>query len=77
MTTELPPKDRRKDRILRAREVQQRTGLSVPTMYRREAAGTFPKREPLGGRAVGWYESDIDEFVASPANYRLSAYTVS
>ncbi|MHA3791491.1 AlpA family phage regulatory protein [Sphingomonas sp. YL-JM2C] len=64
-------RDRRKDRLLRIAQVQDRTGLSVATVYRREAAGTFPPRIKLGPRSVAWYESDIDDFVASPAGYRV------
>jgi prophage regulatory protein len=63
-------KDRRKDRLLRLRAVIDRTGLSRMTINRREAAGTFPKRELLGARCVGWYESDVEDFVANPAGYR-------
>ncbi|WP_296625964.1 AlpA family phage regulatory protein [Rhizorhabdus sp.] len=64
------PKDRRKDRLLRIAQVRERTGLSVATVYRREAVGTFPLRVRLGPRSVAWYESDIDDFVADPAEYR-------
>jgi prophage regulatory protein len=63
-------RDRRKDRLLRIKSVMARTGLSVPTIYRRESEGTFPKREPIGVRSVAWYESDIDDFVANPRHYR-------
>ena len=63
-------KDRRKDRLLRVKLVTARTGLSVATIYRRGAEGTFPKKERIGPRSVGWYESDIDDFVADPLNYR-------
>ncbi|MDB5711911.1 MAG: AlpA family transcriptional regulator [Sphingomonas bacterium] len=69
-TTALPAKDRRRDRLLRIKLVIARTGLSVATIYRREADGTFPKKERIGPRSVGWYESDIDDFVADPLNYR-------
>jgi prophage regulatory protein len=63
-------KDRRKDRLLRTKAVIERTGLSSMTIRRREAAGTFPKRERIGVYSVAWYESDIDDFVADPLGYR-------
>lgn len=66
-----PMKDRRKDRLLRMPEVRQRTGLSIPSVYRREAEGTFPARVHIGQRMVAWYESDIDDFVANPRDYRV------
>ena len=65
-------KDRRQDSLLRIAQVQARTGLSPATIYRREAAGTFPKRERLGQRSVAWYESDINDFVASPGTYTVA-----
>lgn len=76
--TAVPPRgtekgpDRRKERILRLPAVIERTGLTKPTIYRREAAGTFPRRERLGPRNVGWYESDVEDFVAAPAGYRAA-----
>jgi len=64
--------DRRKDSLLRIRQVKARTGLSTATIYRREDAGTFPRRERIGARCVAWYESDIDAFVAAPAAYKAA-----
>jgi prophage regulatory protein len=64
------PKDRRKDRLLRIKSVIARTGLSRSTIDRREVKGTFPKRQQIGPRCIGWYESDIDDFVAAPLSYR-------
>ena len=63
-------KDRRADRLLRKPVVTARTGMSVSSIYRRETAGRFPRRVSIGERAVAWYESDIDEFIADPAGYR-------
>jgi prophage regulatory protein len=63
-------KDRRKDRLLRIASVRARTGLSVATIYRREAERSFPERQRIGIRSVAWYESDIDDFVADPLSYR-------
>ena len=61
-----PKRDRRLDRLLRLPDVRERTGLSTPTIYRRQADGTFPKSVQIGANAVAWYESDINEFVACP-----------
>lgn len=63
-------KDRRTDSLLRLKMVRQRTGLSPATIYRREAAGTFPSRIRIGERSVAWYKSDIDDFVAVGGKYR-------
>jgi len=51
-------------RFLRLPEVMERTGLSRSTIYVRVAAGSFPRPVALGGRAVGWIEAEIEEWVA-------------
>lgn len=51
--------------ILRLPIVKARTGLSRSTIYQRVSAGTFPKPVNLGARAVGWLESEIDEYLAA------------
>ncbi|MFM0038679.1 AlpA family transcriptional regulator [Paraburkholderia strydomiana] len=57
-------------RILRRRQVEEITGLSRSTIYRRMQAGTFPPAVPLGGRLVGWRAADIERFLENPARYR-------
>jgi len=49
--------------ILRLPAVKTSTGLSRSTIYLRIAQGTFPKPVGLGGRAVGWLEAEIQEWV--------------
>lgn len=49
--------------ILRLPEVKTRTGLSRSSIYLRMAESEFPKSISLGGRAVGWLEHDIDEWI--------------
>lgn len=60
------------DRIIRLKEVTQRTGLSVPTIYRRIKAGQFPSQVSLGGSAVGWSEQAVSEWIASKLNQRAA-----
>ena len=50
-------------RILRFQQVRARTGLSRSTIYRRLAEGAFPDPVQLGARAVGWIESEVDEWI--------------
>ena len=50
-------------RFLRLPEVQQRTGLSRSTIYVRMDQGRFPQPVSLGARAVGWIESEIEEWM--------------
>ena len=49
--------------ILRLPTVKKRTGLSRSTIYLRMSEGKFPSSISLGGRAVGWLESEIDEWI--------------
>jgi len=52
-----------KHRIMRLPEVKAITGLSRSTIYFRMALDTFPKQISLGGRAVGWLEHEIQEWL--------------
>jgi prophage regulatory protein len=52
-------------RILRFPDVRATVGLSHSTIYLRIAEGTFPKPVSLGGRAVGWLESEIEAWIQS------------
>ena len=49
--------------ILRLPSVKASTGLSRSTIYLRIMQGTFPKPVGLGGRAVGWLEAEIQEWL--------------
>lgn len=49
--------------ILRLPGVIARTGLSRSTIYARISEGQFPPSISLGNRAVGWVETDINEWL--------------
>ncbi len=49
--------------ILRRRDVEARTGLPRSTMYALMKQGKFPKQVSLGERAVGWVQSEIEEWI--------------
>ena len=53
------------DRMLRAPEVGERTGLSRITIWRKVRAGTFPPPIELGPNTIGWLESVIDDWLAN------------
>lgn len=63
-------KSRKGDCILRLPEVERRTGLRRPTIYRRAKAGTFPQPVRIGPNSTGWFESEIDSFLAGIAAER-------
>lgn len=50
--------------ILRLPAVKARTGLSRSTIYNRISEGKFPEPVSLGGRAVGWIEAEIQDWLA-------------
>ena len=62
MTSVTGQETRRQVRFLRLPEVMARTGLSRSTIYVRLAQGRFPRPVSLGGRAVGWIESEIEQW---------------
>jgi prophage regulatory protein len=49
-------------KILRLRDVQDATGLARSSIYAGMTAGTFPKSIPLSEKAVGWLESEIEQW---------------
>ncbi|EBA01756.1 helix-turn-helix transcriptional regulator [Marinobacter sp. ELB17] len=50
-------------RVLRLKDVIEKTGLARSTIYKYVDAGTFPKPIPLGGRSVGWLDSEIHDWI--------------
>ncbi len=51
------------NRIIRAKEVQNLTGLSRTTLWRLEQQNAFPKRVSLGGQSVGWKLNEIQSWI--------------
>lgn len=56
-------------RILRMKDLPSKTGFQPSTLYEFIAKGKFPAPFKLvpGGRAAGWLESTIDEWLAAQA----------
>jgi prophage regulatory protein len=52
-------------RIMRAKEVIELSGLSLSTLGRMEEIGRFPKRRKIGKNAVGWSEDEIIKWMES------------
>jgi prophage regulatory protein len=52
-----------KTSFLRLPTVKARTGLSRSSIYLFISQGAFPKSIALGDRAVGWIESEVDEWI--------------
>jgi len=52
-------------RILRLADVQRVTGLRHSALYEAIARGQFPKQVRLTAKAVGWVESEVDDWLAA------------
>ncbi len=50
-------------KILRLKDVTNTTGLSRSTIYSYLSEGCFPKPVALGSRAVGWVESEVQDWI--------------
>jgi len=57
-------------RIIRKPGVFNKIQLSDATLWRREKKGDFPQRISLGGNSVGWFEDEIDAWLAKKAAAR-------
>ena len=53
-----------RDRILRQAEVEAKVGFKKTKLFEKVADGTFPSPIALGPRAVGWRESEVDQWIA-------------
>ena len=49
--------------ILRMADVVRRTGLSKGSIYLKIKSGSFPQPVPLGVRAVGWSEEEVNAWI--------------
>ena len=49
--------------ILRLPQVIKQTGLSRSSIYLRMTNKQFPESVSLGGRAVGWLQNEVDEWI--------------
>lgn len=64
-------------RILRAKQVAERAGISRSLIYKFVREGKFPAAVRLGDRAVGWHESDVDGWIQSRvSNARVTSQGV-
>jgi prophage regulatory protein len=52
-------------RIIRLAAVCDKTGNGEQTIRRAVKSGTFPAPISLGLRAIGWYEDEVDAWVAA------------
>lgn len=51
-------------RIIRQPALRAKTGLKKSSLYSFMQKGEFPRPVSLGARAVGWIESEVDQWIA-------------
>lgn len=51
------------DRLLRLRDVKEKTGLGSSTIYRYIQTGAFPAPVKIGGFTARWRESQVDAWI--------------
>ena len=71
-----------KHRFIRLSEVMSRTGYGRTSIYRKMEDGSFPKSLKLGGppkdtnefdsRAIAWLEAEVDQWIESRIEDRVS-----
>ncbi|NWO10404.1 AlpA family transcriptional regulator [Chromohalobacter salexigens] len=50
-------------KLIRIKDVMDRTGLARSTIYKYISEGKFPRPIKLGVRAVAWVETEIDGWI--------------
>jgi prophage regulatory protein len=63
--------------ILRLPEVKNRVGLSRSAIYLAISRAEFPKPVQLGARAVGWLESEVEEWIGERVKHSRSCHESS
>ena len=82
MTKSTQISNKQKNRFIRLNEVMSRTGYGRTSIYRKMEDGSFPKSLKLGGppkdpnefdsRAVDWIEDELDQWMESRIEDRVS-----
>lgn len=52
-------------RILRIKDVTEKTALCRSKIYQMMDTGDFPKSIKLGARSVGWLDSEVENWIES------------
>ncbi len=50
-------------RLIKLKEVIQKTSLGRSTIYELMTDGRFPKQVSLGAKSVAWLESEVDDWI--------------
>ena len=61
----MTPEEKSPRRIIRNKEVSERTGKSRVQRWRDVRAGKFPAPIQLGPNSIGWYEHEVERWLES------------
>jgi len=50
-------------RLIKLKEVIEKTSLGRSTIYEFMTKGRFPKQVSLGAKSVAWLESEVDDWI--------------
>lgn len=59
-------------RLIKLKEVMQKTSLGHSSIYKFIAEGTFPKQVSLGAKSVAWVESEVNDWIIERIESRNS-----
>ena len=59
-------------RLIRLKEVVERTSLSKTSIYELMKSGEFPRQVHLGSQSVAWVEDEVDQFINDVISKRES-----
>jgi prophage regulatory protein len=63
--------------ILKKPSVLNMVGMSAPTLWRRVKDKSFPQPISLGGRSVGWLQSEVNEWIKTRVDLRNQSAVAS
>lgn len=69
-------KQKENRRLIRRKEVQDKTGLSPSSIYAMMKQGKFPLCLNLSERRVAWIESDVDNWISERIAQHQATTTV-
>ena len=61
------------NRLIRIKDVMDRTGLARSTVYKYISLGQFPQPIKLGTRAVAWVEHEVEAWICESIERRDEA----
>src|ERR671919_1706148 len=60
-------------KILRLPKLEDKVGLKHSAIYEKIDQGEFPRQVPLGPKAVGWLEDEVNAWIAARKSERDAA----